>query len=435
MTHPTLNIFTKKINPRLIYTVNEVFVRRLGLEPKLFNDQDAFQQAEGAKLNYSSELIDGDEVLNLPPAGLLFEKRIQAQEHEAFKQDHLLFLFPIKSHDLGFDPLAASFYHLSRYEEYLPHRNDEHGRFLEEDFLLVKHQAEDYPHVEGYAQLLGKWLATKFPILTVAGDQQSYQHVVTVDVDQLYALKQKGLARTVFGLSKDALQGKVGKRVAVLTGSQKDPNDIYDELFAASAAAQAKTIFFFQVGEGSRYDQNNPPHLSSVKDRMNRIAIQSQLGIHPSYYSSDDPHMLQKEIERLRSIVPSPVVMSRQHYLRFQLPDTFRRLQEFGIEEDYSIGFTTRNGFRAATCKPFRGFDLEREDIMEITFMPSCFMDLAAVRKHLRSEEAISAGQRLRATVRSFSGQFISTWHPEVLTGQGVDYPSMPILMELLEHD
>jgi hypothetical protein len=435
MTQPTLNIFSHKINPRLIYSVNEVFTRRLGWEVKLITDAETFVELDGPKLNYSDRSFEkSSNILQLSPAQLLFEKRIQPQEHDAAMDGDLLRLFPLKHHHLGFDPLAASFYHLSRYEEYLPHRKDDHGRFLEEDFLVIKHKCEAYPHVERYAQLLGEWVNKAYPSLKLPISDKA-EHLVTLDVDQLYALKYKGLARTVFGTLKDALKGRLGRRISVLLGTQKDPNDIYDEVLASCSEHQVKPLLFFQVGEGSRYDQNNPPHLSSVKDRMNRLALRSSVGVHPSYYSSEQQTMLQKEIERLRSIVASPVMSSRQHYLRFSLPDTFRKLQECGIEMDYSLGFTTTNGFRAATCKAFRGFDLEREDIMDITFVPSIFMDLAAVRKFLRTQEAVDAGKRLFNTVRSFGGTFVSTWHPEVLTGQGVEYPSMPILMELLQHD
>lgn len=431
MSEVKINIYVQRSTPRLNFVVNEIFKRRLGLIPKIFTDLTLFNQAIGARLNYSH--IDIEHIPTIPPSALLFEKRIQPQELNPVKKDKILLLFPIKSHPLSFDPLAASFFLLSRYEEYLPHRTDDNGRFLELDAVLIKNGVHYYPQVEYYSQALFNWLKEFYPDLE--GDLGAFKHEVTVDVDQLFALKHKGLARSFLALMADIPKGKARKRLAVIFGLKSDPNAVYEDIIASSIKKGIKPKFFIQVGDNSKFDHNNPPHLSAVKELINLLALQAEVGIHPSYYSSDEDDMLALELERLKRIVAVPITKSRQHYLRFKLPETFQKLEELGIQEDYSICYAAHNGFRAGTCKPFKIYDLQREEVLGITAFPGTFMDLTAVRGADNEKAAIEAALDLIREVKSFNGVFVSIWHPEVLSGQGLPFSSINLFNALLEHD
>ncbi len=52
---------------------------------------------------------------------------------------------------------------------------------------------------------------------------------------------------------------------------------------------------------------------------------------------------------------------SRQHYIRFSLPGTYRRLLQHGIDQDFSMGYGSINGFRASVASSFYWYDLERK--------------------------------------------------------------------------
>ena len=314
---------------------------------------------------------------------------------------------------------------LSRYEEYLPHRKDEHGRYLSEQSIIVQHEWTATPKVEEWIDLLWEWLRAKFENLE--RKSSTFEAKVTVDVDQLFALKAKGLVRSMLAVGKDLAGGGLGQRIAVASGRQKDPNDIYDRIIDAVGKSRASSMFFFQVGESSRFDVNNPPHLYEVQQRINEVALGSPVGLHPSYFSSDQPSKMTSEIERLRQIISSSVYDSRQHYLRFRLPDTFRLLAEVGIKDDYSIGYTDRNGFRAGTCKAFQIYDLERDEILPIREHPMAWMDLVASRIHLRTDEAWKELDAFISTVKSHGGQLITTWHPEVLAKSDEGYSTWDI--------
>ena len=70
---------------------------------------------------------------------------------------------------------------------------------------------------------------------------------------------------------------------------------------------------------------------------------------------------MKKEKNRLEGITNMQTKRSRQHYLRFSLPETYQQLIDLEIEEDYSMGYASHVGFRASTCTPFYFYDLDFE--------------------------------------------------------------------------
>ena len=100
-----------------------------------------------------------------------------------------------------------------------------------------------------------------------------------------------------------------------------------------------------------------------------------KVGIHPSWASNADTHKLSKEISRLEAIVNREVIRSRQHFLRLDLPTTYRRLIDLGILHDYTMGYASQVGFRAGTSLPFYFYDLDNEKITSLKIVPFVYMD------------------------------------------------------------
>ena len=73
----------------------------------------------------------------IKPHTLLFEKNIAEQKIDCFEINSNKSFFKTEG-DFPFDIFAASFYLLSRYEEYLPHQKDIYGRYAYENSLACK---------------------------------------------------------------------------------------------------------------------------------------------------------------------------------------------------------------------------------------------------------------------------------------------------------
>ena len=81
------------------------------------------------------------------------------------------------------------------------------------------------------------------------------------------------------------------------------------------------------------------------------------MGLHPSYRASFDAGLISREKERLESIIGESIVRARFHYLRMQLPFSYRILEETGIRHDYTMMYSSQIGFRASTSVP-TGFSM-----------------------------------------------------------------------------
>ncbi len=118
---------------RLIFVCDFIFGRILQEDYTLVYDTAKFNATSGIKLNYSNESLEGVQVI---PAGLLEETGIRGQELNTGEWDGLPILFTNYSEEIPFDIFSATFYLITRYEEYLPAERDKHDRFKCEGSIL-----------------------------------------------------------------------------------------------------------------------------------------------------------------------------------------------------------------------------------------------------------------------------------------------------------
>ncbi len=132
-----LLIYSPSSSPRLRYILDVIFQDFLGIEYRFTIDAHEFSFHSGPKLNYSEQAFGNE--LFIYSTRLLFEKGIRDQQISVIDwQDTKAFFATHPKYSLSFDLFAASFYLLTRYEEYLPHRRDVHGRFEARDSLAFQ---------------------------------------------------------------------------------------------------------------------------------------------------------------------------------------------------------------------------------------------------------------------------------------------------------
>ena len=194
-------IYVPRLTNRLGYTLNVLFKHLLHADFSITTDEKYFLENGGAKLCYGPRRI-GDS-LHVKSCSLLTETTIEEQEPRPFQHDGQWMLFPVygRDTDLPFDIFAATFYMVSRYEEYLPHRQDEHGRFSAEQSVAGEHGFLHLPVVDQWAAMLRKLLTVRYPDIGLP--PRSYRFVQTVDIDAAWCYAHKGVFRTVVGTLRD----------------------------------------------------------------------------------------------------------------------------------------------------------------------------------------------------------------------------------------
>lgn len=409
-------VYTSQITPRLQYIFDFIGKEILRDGFQLTTDKQRFAAYTDVCINYSQEKINTQEFF-LSPDPLLFQKEITAQVTSCFEQEGLKFFFKTTG-DLPFDIFAASFFLLSRYEEYLPQEKDEYGRYAYQNSLAYREKFLDIPLVNYWINYFRGKLKERFPSLVIK--TSTFLFLPTYDIDIAWSYKHKGWWRQLGGFARLLFKGQfrgIGERIAVLRGKAKDPFDAYGWMNQLHERYKLKPYYFFLLADKSgKYDKNISPADPAMKKLIEDHIIRYPTGIHPSWQSGDDERLLQKEIGRLADITGNPVVASRQHYIRFTLPDTFRKLIAHKIGFDFSMGYGSINGFRASVASPFYWYDLKKETATQLMLFPFCFMEANSFYEQKDSpEQALKDMKHYCRVVKDVNGTFIMIWHNSFL--------------------
>ncbi|HJU46033.1 MAG TPA: polysaccharide deacetylase family protein, partial [Chitinophagaceae bacterium] len=405
-----------EVTSRLNYIIN-LISRELFKEPAaITTDIDAYNRYDGPRINYSSHRLNDSEFF-IQSTPLLFEKGIRAQPVGCFEQEGYRAFFKNEG-NMGFDILAASFYLVSRYEEYLPHAKDEYGRYAHTNSLAYKEGFLNTPLVNTWLQDMKRLLKEKFPGLYF--NYKDFRFLATYDIDIAYSYLYKGWWRNLGGALRSLWKGQfrlLAERINVLRGKQKDPFDSYEWLDALHLYCRPRSYYFFLVTDKrGTYDKNIRPEHPAMQKLINYHANGYTIGLHPSWQSGDKELLLREEKEMLEYITGKDIIHSRQHYIRFTLPEAFRQLIKAGVQKDFSMGYGSINGFRASIASSFYWYDLEREEETPLKLYPFCFMDSNAFfEQKLAPQQAFDEMMHYYYAVKKVNGLLITIWHNSIL--------------------
>lgn len=409
-------IYSHTLTPRLQYAVD--FLSQYYNEPiKLICDEEKYlAHADPHKINYSYHRLLPDEVW-IHSHVLLFESTIRPVKIECFKLRGYKVFFKAEG-ETGFDLFAALFYLLTRYEEYLPHQKDMYGRYAHQNSLAFKEGFLHLPLINIWLEDFRKLLKEKF--INCGLPTANGQLLFTYDIDIAWSFRNKGFKRNAGSLLKLFFAGKwgmMGHRIKVIRGKQQDPFDAYQRMDNLHQQYSMQPIYFFLVAaQAGKFDKNidikNEPFQNLVKD----ISKKYKVGLHPSWASGDVPALLSGEKTWLEKISEQNISTSRQHYIRFDLPITYRRLLAAGISDDYSMGYGSINGFRASVATSFFWYDLKEEIKTSLRIHPFCFMDANSYYEEKKTPaEALHELYQYRDVIRSVNGTMITIWHNSFL--------------------
>lgn len=410
-------LLTEISNARIEYAW-ELICSILGTPPRIIHDANAARAEEGPIIVYSEEepVLNG---IHIRPFGLLQSSRIEKQEIEMFELGDMQAFFRTNG-DYPFDILSAVFYLVSRYEEYLDHKKDRFGRFAHENSLAYKHSFLDKPLVNVWINHLREFIISRHPGIGQNFRSPSFSFLPTYDIDIAWSYKNKGIRRNVGGMMRSVLRGKWSmftERISVLKGTRPDPFDSYEWMDKLHERFRLKPFYFFHLGgQPGKYDKNISPKNSSLQKLIRDHVAKYQLGLHPSWATGDNSELLKKEMSSLELIGGRRIDSSRQHYIRFNLPGTYRHLEEAGIGNDYSMGYGSINGFRASIAFPFFWFDLEKDVKTGLRVFPFCFMDANSFyEQKFSSEQAYEEMMSYYRRIYSVNGLMITIWHNNFL--------------------
>ena len=408
-------IYSEVKNNRTEYIFSYLLSDLLGLRMHhVQNLEDAAAYA-GPVIYYTTRDIPGK--ICIRPSGLLSETGTSGRIIETAVWDGLTILFADDpSLPVPFDIFSASFWMMSRYEEYLDYSQDIYGRFPASESLAFRVGFLDMPVVNLWAIKLTEVLKRFYPALKTKKNR--FHWLTTIDVDNAWAYLNKGHLRTLGGLMISLIKGTdFRKRTRVLNSEEPDPFFTFDVIREIHREFPEKLLLFFLSGKTGKYDLNVSPQNPEWRVLVTQMAREYQVGIHPSFHSNTKYQVLKNEFDTLSELVPYPLKNSRQHFLKIKLPFTYRNLVQLGIQNDYSMGYPGKPGFRAGLCTPFNFYDLGKDEKSHLKVWPVTLMD-RTLKDYLHKvpEESMDIINYYLDIVEKAGGWFIPIWHNDSLS-------------------
>lgn len=415
-------IYTDTINPRKAYVFQAVFEGILGVDFEFTTDESEFTSCKLPKLNYSTKDLGCG--LWIKEYGLLQQSGIYEQDIPFVNFETYKAPFAVKGGSFAFDLFSASFYLLSRYEEYVNHERDQYNRFHGKQSLAYQYGFLKYPVIDEWAYSLLELLLQKYPELKYK--KRKFSFLPTLDIDMPFYLRSEGWFRRIMKSVKLLLQLE-------FKALFRDPFDVYEQVKKWDETYQTQTMYFLLMGNKHKLDNPNHKNKEALKGLIRQLNP-DQIGLHPSFQSNLDFSELAAEKQQLEDICRKEIKKSRQHYLLLDIPFTYKNLLAVGIEEDYSMAFADEPGFRAGTCTPFFWYDLSEEKITALKIFPTAVMDQTLKKyQQLDLEKAKTVLKVLVDRTKRVDGQFISLWHNESVGDFGPWKDWQNVYIEMLE--
>lgn len=430
-----LLIFTSAISNRLRYIAKLMLQEMLGLEFRFTTSPEEFAACEGPKLSYTG--IKKTDGLFIEAAGLLFETTIVQQEPAFAINEGIPLIFPSlnPSSSLPFDPFAAAFYMVSRYEEYHQHQKDRFGRYPATESIAWKGKFLETPVVHSWARLVMGLLTKHFPGLKFSLPQ--YRFTPTIDIDHAWCYRGRSVSRTLGGFGRSIMHGhfqEVAERLKVLAGLASDPYDNYSFINSVHEPYANFPLYFILFADYGQNDNNVTLTARDFHRLLRNLDQHGRVGIHPSLSSNKHLLKLEDEYEGLSEVLNRDVTISRQHFLKLTMPKTYRALAQLGITDDYSMGYASQPGFRAGIAMPFLFFDLVKDETTTLTIHPVTLMDVT-MKDYLRLNpvESLEKIKKMIRIIQQVNGEFVSLWHNESLGNTGRWEGWRPVYEEMVK--
>ncbi len=356
-----LLIYTQKITPRINYVFKHICTRILKFEIRFTSVIEEFIAHPGPKLSYGKQPMGNE--LFIQSEGLLTQQGFESMEIIVREWEDTKCFFAMSTNSaIPFDIFAASFYLLSRYEEYLPHVKDSIGRYPASESLAFKENFLQQPVVDIWAYKFKKVLTSSFPEMSFP--TKGIEIHTVVEARQPFAYSQRGFLRSLMGYGTDLWKLRfrsLAKRTQVILGVRKDPFNTFKWMINSSKKSKSKLSVFFLLGEGMIFKESMNTQRQKFKMVVKFVGDYKEVGLIFSFASLNKYEILKKEKKRIEEMTNRILQSSMNEQYMVNLPEIYRNLVELEIEKDFTMVYDNEPGFRAGTCTPFLFFDLDSE--------------------------------------------------------------------------
>ncbi|MEM6967320.1 MAG: polysaccharide deacetylase family protein [Bacteroidota bacterium] len=310
------------------------------------------------------------------------------------------------------DIIASTFFMLTRWEEAVNPKRDNHQRFSAKDALAYQQGFLQDAIVNEYVEFLWK-LLEKIGV-GQKRRKRSFQIVPTHDVDVPFLFSS--LPSSLYTITRhlvDPTFFRDGVNYLNFFFNRKDPNDTHAVFLDGAEKLGTPAHFFFMSGGKNKYDPKDQLTSPSVRKLIQKIKERGHsIGLHPSYESFDNEELFKQEKDRLQRVANVEIKTGRQHYLRFEVPTTWNLWENADMTWESSMSYADDIGFRCGVCYPFPVFDIFQRKRLSLYERPLILMEgTLGMYLNLSLEEAQKQVEALVQEVEKYQGEFVFLWH------------------------
>ena len=291
-----------------------------------------------------------------------------------------------------YDIFYNAFIHLSRVEEW---ESEKRGRYIHS--YSFNHPRKDrkiwrMPVVNSLFNELEKWIKTRYPEVCFGNRARpiiEFSH----DVDYVNKTIQLRIKQPFFNFlkcCKELLRFNFNKGVShfkngVNFAFRSCDYWCFDCWSKLEKELDIKSVYYFFSKSDHRklnprrwlldpsYDIKENGRLKEKCKEL--ISDGNKIGIHGSYFSSEDEDLFKKEKEILENSIGYEITKSRQHWLNYYEGRTPYIHTAARIEEDSSLGFNDVPGFRAGAGSIYNPYDHQNNMPFPFKEIPLVMMD------------------------------------------------------------
>ena len=399
-----LLIYSLKTTQRITYIFKHICLRILGIEVNFTNVIEDFIAYSGPKLSYGKKELGNE--LFIQSTELLMQDGFESIDITVKDWGDTKCFFAVgKNSALPFDIFAASFYLLSRYEEYLPQVKDEKGRFLASESIAFKAGFLQDPVVDIWAYKFKDLLLQTFPDIKYSARKPSVHTIINASQPLLY--KNKGLLRTLIGFFNDLFSfnlKSIFDRSTVLFGFRKDPFNTFSWIINSVKKSKSSLTVFFLLGASKIFEESLNSQKESFKLLIKNVSDYQEIGLIFSDEALNSLAVLNEEKEKIEAITNRTLRRSMNNEYLVSLPHNYRNLIELEIATDFTMVYENVIGFRASTCSPFLFYDLDYEIVTPLKIHPIS-LTTKGLNKTSTSKKTETI-QKMMESVKKVNGTF-----------------------------
>ena len=384
-----------------------------------FRRNEPWEEMEAGRIIFplSDQVLDEGSILRFVDIPILFPLDKNENVYE-WKDRSLVF-----NHDL----FKSAFYLLSGYQESVSEKRDHYGRFPFEESIQYRLGITDKAIVNYYFDFIAQGIAEfckknriafhPFSAFETMGFMLSHD-VDVIDTytfrDVLFRLKEVVLAsKTRYPLRKRIFFFWKYAISYVNFFNRKNLHWDFDYLIDSAKRRGFKSVFYFLHKDQRKNDSKYAFRDKRIRNLFAFLKEEKcEIGLHGSTRSATNPDILKDHLEKLKLYSDTAVSGIRQHRLIHMQITTARIQQEAGLLYDSTLGFAEKEGFRNSYCLPFKLYDFDRDEMLDLWQIPLLVMDTTIFM--YRKLDLQSAKESISALIEEclkFNGLFTLLWH------------------------